>query len=107
MYIFPLLSRFENTLKQTVKNAFFMSILHIFKTIVMAVIYAIPFILIPLHYDMIMVFLLFGLAGPAYINSYIWKGIFKKYEPAVVVEEVADDMDFHVPIEELEDITKE
>lgn len=81
MYVFPLLSRFENTLKQTVKNALFMSILHIFKTIIMAVIYVIPFILLPLHYNLILVFLMIGMSGPAYINSYIWKSIFKKYEP--------------------------
>ena len=37
MYIFPLMARFENTLVQTVKNALLMSILHIFKTIVMAI----------------------------------------------------------------------
>ena len=93
MYIFPLLSRFENTLKQTVKNAFFMSILHIFKTIIMAVIYAIPFILLPLHYNLILVFLIIGMAGPAYINSYIWKSIFKKYEPQEEVEETISDED--------------
>ena len=81
MYIFPLLSRFENTLRQTVKNALFMSILHIFKTILMAVIYALPLILLPLHYNLVLVFLIIGLSGPAYINSFIWKSIFKKYEP--------------------------
>ena len=78
MYVFPLMARFENSLKQTVKNAFFMSILHIFKTVIMAVIYAIPFVLLPLHYNVLMVFLLVGLSGPAYFNSFIWKSIFKK-----------------------------
>ncbi|MBR4982573.1 MAG: YesL family protein [Lachnospiraceae bacterium] len=97
MYIFPLLSRFENTLKQTVKNALFMSILHIFKTILMAVIYIIPFILLPLHYNLILVFLIIGLSGPAYINSFIWKSIFKKYEPEEIKEEeIVSDEEFHI-----------
>lgn len=97
MYIFPLLSRFENTLKQTVKNALFMSILHIFKTIFMAVIYIIPFILLPLHYNLILVFLIIGLSGPAYINSFIWKSIFKKYEPEEIKEEEkVSDEEFHI-----------
>ena len=87
MYVFPLMSRFENTLKQTVKNALFMSILHIFKTIIMAAIYVLPFVLVPLHYNLILAFLIIGMSGPAYINSYIWKSIFKKYEPEKVVEE--------------------
>lgn len=96
MYIFPLLSRFENTLMQTVKNALFMSILHIFKTIVMAVIYIIPFVLLPLHFNLILVFLIIGVSGPAYINSYIWKSIFKKYEPEVVIEENISDEEFQI-----------
>ena len=99
MYVFPLMARFENSLKQTVKNAFFMSILHIFKTVIMAVIYAIPFVLLPLHYNVLMFFLLVGLSGPAYFNSFIWKSIFKKYEPEKVEEEITDDMDFQIPEE--------
>ena len=99
MYVFPLMARFENPLKQTVKNAFLMSILHIFKTVIMAVIYAIPFALLPLHYNVLMFFLLVGLSGPAYFNSFIWKSIFKKYEPEKVEEEITDDMDFQIPEE--------
>lgn len=100
MYVFPLLSRFENTLKQTVKNALFMSILHIFKTIIMAVIYVIPLVLMPLHYNLILVFLLIGLSGPAYINSFIFKSIFKKYEPKEVAEdEIISDENFQLPEE--------
>ena len=99
MYVFPLMARFENSLKQTVKNAFFMSILHIFKTVIMAVIYAIPFVLLPLHYNVLMFFLLVGLSGPAYFNSFIWKSIFKKYEPEKVEEEITSDMDFQIPEE--------
>lgn len=100
MYIFPLLSRFENTLRQTVKNALFMSILHIFKTIIMAVIYIIPFILLPLHFNLILAFIIIGMSGPAYINSYIWKSIFKKYEPQEVVEEeIISDEEFQIPTE--------
>lgn len=99
MYVFPLMARFENSLKQTVKNALFMSILHIFKTVIMAVIYAIPFVLLPLHYNVLMFFLLVGLSGPAYFNSFIWMSIFKKYEPEKVEEEITDDMDFQIPEE--------
>ena len=96
MYVFPLLSRFENTLKQTIKNALFMSILHIFKSIVMAIIYVLPVVLMPLHYNLILVFLIVGLSGPAYINSFIWKNIFKKYEPAEIKEEITEDIEFQV-----------
>ena len=96
MYVFPLMARFANPMKQTLKNAFFMSILHILKTIVMAVIYILPFVFLPLHYNVILVFLLVGLSGPAYINSFIWKSIFKKYEPEKEKEEIVSDMDFQI-----------
>ena len=96
MYVFPLMARFANPMKQTLKNAFFMSILHILKTIVMAVIYILPFVVLPLHYNVILVFLLVGLSGPAYINSFIWKSIFKKYEPEKEKEEIVSDMDFQI-----------
>ena len=96
MYVFPLMARFSNPLKQTLKNALFMSILHILKTVVMAVIYVIPFVLLPLHYNVILVFLLIGLSGPAYINSFLWKSIFNKYEPEEEIEEIVSDMDFQI-----------
>lgn len=87
MYIFPILSCFDNTLRQTIQNAFFMSILHIFKTILMMGIYIIPFLILRLGYNMIAIFLLLGLSGPAYLNSFIWKSIFKKYMPQEDEEE--------------------
>lgn len=88
MYVFPIISRFENTLIQTVKNAFFMCILNFVKTTIMAVIYIIPFILLPFGINMIAVFLMLGLSGPAYINSYMWKNIFKEYEPKEEYKEI-------------------
>lgn len=97
MYVFPLLSRFENTLKQTVKNALLISILHIFKTIIMAVIYVVPFVLAPMHYNLLLVFLIIGVSGPAYINSFIWRSIFKKYEPKEIIEdELLSEEEFHI-----------
>jgi uncharacterized membrane protein YesL len=87
MYAFPVLSRFTNTTAGTIKNAFLMSLLHIGRTILMAVIYLLPYILLPLHTTMIPVFLMIGLTGPAYLNSYLWKGIFKKYEPQEAPED--------------------
>lgn len=87
MYAFPILSRFENTIMQTMKNAFLMCILNFLKTIVMAIVYIIPFVLLPLGINMIAVFLLLGFSGPAYLNSYVWKNIFKKYESEEELEE--------------------
>lgn len=91
MYVFPLIARFSNTIKNSIKNAFLMSILHIGKSIIMAVIYVLPFFVVQLHLMMIPVYLLIGISGPAYINSYIWRGIFKKYEPGEKISEEETD----------------
>ena len=74
-----------------------MSILHIFKTIIMAVIYVVPFVLAPMHYNLLLVFLIIGVSGPAYINSFIWRSIFKKYESKEIIEdELLSEEEFHI-----------
>ncbi len=90
MYVFPVLSRFSNTIRNTIKNAFLMSLLNVFKTFLMAIIYLIPYFIAALHVSLIAVFLLVGIAGPAYANSFIWTGILKKYEPAEEEERLSN-----------------
>ena len=65
-YVFPLQSRFYNTVKKTIFNAFFMSIRHIFHTIGMV---AIDVGLIFLTLTLIPQLMLFGFALIAFINS--------------------------------------
>ena len=45
-YIFPLLSQFENSNKQTIKNAFLIGILHLPRSIIMALLNALPIIVL-------------------------------------------------------------
>lgn len=80
MYTFPLLSRFTNSVFNTIKNACLMSMIHFPKTILFMVIYLLPLILLPLHGMLIGIYLLLGVSGPAYLASFFWKSIFKKYE---------------------------
>ena len=42
MFVFPVLSKFDNTIKNTVKNAFIMSILQFPKTILMIILWVVP-----------------------------------------------------------------
>lgn len=83
MYIFPLQSRFYNTVKKTFFNAFFMSLRHLFRTIGMIVINAaliatgFIFVVPPV----LMIFMLFGFPLLAFINSYILSPVFEQYMP--------------------------
>ncbi len=85
VYVFPLQSRFYNPVKRTLFNAFFMSIRHFLQTVG---IIAIDVGIVVLSYlsmyyapQFSVIFLLFGLPLIAFINSYIFHAIFKKYMP--------------------------
>lgn len=85
-YIFPLIARFENTMKQTIKNAIIMSLLALPKSIVILIINISP-ILVVYYYPKIFPFiLLFSISGVCYINSMMIRTIFEKYHSNSVEE---------------------
>lgn len=77
-YIFPLQAQFDNTIKQTAKNAFLMSIRHLPWTILILVLLIVFGVLIWLFLP-IAVFFGFGLT--AFLLSYIFNHIFVRYIP--------------------------
>lgn len=98
MYVFPVLSKFENTIGKTIKNAFFMMALNLPKTVLMALMYAVPFVLMyvmPVAFPMI---LLFGISLPGFVAALLYNKIFKRFEPEP--EKITSDMEFSVIMEE-------
>lgn len=84
-YVFPLLSRFENTIKATLKNALILSIAQFPRTIVMMLV-PVAAVLITLwnSYTLIwgiLIWILVGFALVAYINSFFLNKIFAKFIP--------------------------
>jgi uncharacterized membrane protein YesL len=76
--IFPLLARFDNTIKAMFKNAFIIGVRYLFCTIMMAVVYfAIYYIIINLFTP----FIVFGQGLGALICSWLISPILKKLEP--------------------------
>lgn len=80
-YIFPLQSRFYNTVKRTFFNAFFMSIRHLFQTIAIIVIDVAVVVAMAMIPQIMMFGVLFGFPLLAFINSYILSPILQKYMP--------------------------
>ena len=84
-YIFPLQSRFYNTIKRTFFNAFFMSIRHLIQTIgILATDVLIAFgSYMALFYmpQAALLMMLFGMPLVAFVNSYFLASIFKRYMP--------------------------
>lgn len=100
IYVFPLLARFENTIRNTLKNAALIAIGNLPKTILMVVLYALPLVISYFSsYAMLFVFL-FGISAPAYGAAMLYSNIFKKFEPEV---EIVSDMDFAVDVGEREE----
>jgi uncharacterized membrane protein YesL len=90
-YVFPLLARFENTVKNTIKNATLLAVANLPKTLAMVVFYILPLIIGYMStYSYVFIFM-FGLSLPAYAAAYLYSEIFKKFEPE---EQIASDLEF-------------
>lgn len=97
MYIFPVLARFENSIRNTIKNAAFIAIGNLPKTILMAILYALPLVIVYFSSYAVLFVFLFGISVPAYGAAWLYSNIFKKFEPEV---EMVSDMDFTVDMGE-------
>ena len=82
-YVFPIISKFENTIKNTMINSILISIQHLPKTIFMVFINLSPIILtlILSNYwgHILFFYTVMGFASITYINSMFFNKIFEKY----------------------------
>lgn len=85
LYVFPVLARFDNTVKNTIKNALIMAIRHFPSTIVIALIHGLPLLLglvsIQVLLSGIFVVLIFTVSILAYFESKLFTRIFRNYYP--------------------------
>lgn len=98
VYVFPLQARFENPIKNTLKNAMILAFANLPKTILMLVCYALPLVICYFSSYAMLFVILFGISAPAYAAAYLYSGIFKKMEPET--EEITDDMSFSIQLDE-------
>ena len=83
LYIFPVLSRYRNTIGGTVKTAFAMSVYGItgMRTVLCGLINLTPLLLLfLLGYAVVPVFLCFCFTGPGYFRAQIYRTLFSNYE---------------------------
>lgn len=81
IYVFPVLSRFQNTIKNTIKNAFLMSVVHVPYTIVFLLLLLLPIVACLVFWQFVPFVAMVGISVPAYWASLLWVRIFKKFEP--------------------------
>ena len=80
LYTFPVLAKFQNTIKRTLKNAFLISIMQFPKTIAMIIIYLIPLVVFFISFQLIPIVFFFGLSVPAWVSAKLYNKIFKRLE---------------------------
>ena len=100
MYVFPLQSRFYNTIGKTLKNSFLMMILNFPKSILMLLLYLLPIVLLLISPYATPFLILFGVSGPGLGAAYLYRKVFARFEPEP--EAIVDDMDFQVDMEGVE-----
>lgn len=80
LHTFAILARFDNSIKNTVKNALLFCAGHIGPAILMLGLTLVPVVLLTVSYRFLSVDFLFGISGPAYLASIYLTPLFKKYE---------------------------
>lgn len=80
MYLFPLQARFENTVRNTIKNAGIVMIINLPKSVLMLLVYLAPVIAIGLTYSAIIVVFFCGFTLPAYVACFLYRKVFDRME---------------------------
>lgn len=85
-FVFPVLAKFDNTVRRTIKNAFLMSIMQFPKTILMIILYVIPPVVFVYYPQAIPVVFLFGLSLPAWLSAKLYNKFFQRLEDQILAE---------------------
>ena len=97
--IFPVLARFDNTIKGTIKSGIHMTVAILPRAVLMGILYIIPPIVGLFWFASVPVVFLFGIAGPGYLSAMLYRSAFEKIENRYYEEhpEEAPEID---PVEE-------
>ncbi|SFC09371.1 YesL family protein [Butyrivibrio sp. YAB3001] len=106
LYIFPLLSKFVNTVPGTLKNSALMAVLALPKTFLMALVSVIPLVIL-YFFDMkaMPIIILMGIAGPGFLCALLYNGTFKRFEPKV--EEMTEEEELEAAIRKIDESAPE
>ncbi len=85
------MSHFDNTVRNTLKNAFLISLINIPYTIFFIIALLLPIVAVYMEPRMMMAFVLIGFSGPALLTAVGWSKIFKKLEPPKEEDEIEED----------------
>lgn len=100
-YIFPVLARFDNSIKNTIKNGCMMSIIAAPKAVLMAILTVSPVILAICIPALLPLAILFGISFPGFLSAKLYSQTFRRFEPET--EDPRQDDEFHVTFDDEEE----
>lgn len=80
VFVFPMQARFENTVKNTIKNAFLMALSHLPSAFLLIIIYAVPYLILYFVPQLFPAVFLLGFGCIFYFKSFVLLRVLKKYE---------------------------
>jgi uncharacterized membrane protein YesL len=102
MYIFPLQSKFQNSILGTLKNSFLVAIMALPRTIAMVIVSIFPVLLYYFFGLKIMpLLILLGVAGPGYACAALYSQTFKQFEPKE--EDISEEQELENAIKKIDD----
>ena len=91
VYVFALQSRYENTVKGTILNAFQLAVAHLPRTVLMMVIWIFwIMILVYYHRAALLVFLIYGFTLPGYLCAMLYDPVFAGLEKTDNQEDILE-----------------
>ncbi len=84
VWVFPVQAKFVNTIGQTMKNAFSLSVIQIPKTLLMIVLYIAPPVLCILFLQIFPLYFILGLSLPIYVSAMLYNKMFQKLEDRIL-----------------------
>lgn len=81
--VFPLLAKFDNTIKRTFINALLLSILHFPKTLMMILLSLLPIVVAMVSMGMLPLVFLFCFSFPAWLSAILYNKVFEKMEEQI------------------------
>lgn len=80
MFVYPVLSKFDNNLKNTLKNSFLMGLLQLPKVLIMVVLWLAPPLIGVFAIQLFPLVVLFGMSLPAFLSALMYNKFFKRTE---------------------------
>ena len=84
-WVFPLQSKFANTIKNTIKNSFLLSFKYLFRTILMLVLNLLPIVMVfVLGFRWYSLLIMFGFSVPTYLCAMLYDKKFEELEEMIL-----------------------